>query len=311
MMDYKQSINKIFEANRTYWIMESRLGFDDELFYQDEIPAIIDMIESKLNVKYNPENPKLKKIMDVQLLKLKNKEIIVSVINKLGTDWTLTRNGNHLHLMIGRGGYYGYPIIRENFTWEVDGVCDFREKGLKSLKGSPVDVHGDFDCSNNELTSLEGCPETIRKDFNCGSNKLTSLKGCPKVIGDTFTCTGNMLSTLEYGPEKVGVHYLCNRNKLTSLKGSPKHIYGDFLCSFNNLTSLNGCPVAIYDGLSCNNNNLQSLEDGPRIVKGLYDCQDNPDLTQLDIDNIETKIEGQFRYGNNHGLPRRTIDNEL
>lgn len=58
---------------------------------------------------------------------------------------------------------------------------------LTSLKGSPVNVFGNFSCRKLGLTSLVGAPDYVDANFNCSGNPITSLEGMPKVFGN-FTC---------------------------------------------------------------------------------------------------------------------------
>ena len=65
---------------------------------------------------------------------------------------------------------------------------------LTSLKGSPEEIIGDFDCSANYLTSLEGAPSSIGGNFVCDYNAITSLHNIHKQIkkiGDSANFTNN------------------------------------------------------------------------------------------------------------------------
>ena len=61
---------------------------------------------------------------------------------------------------------------------------------LKSLKGCPKEVGGNFDCTFcSELASLEGAPEKIGGNFDCREcANLKLLKGAPKEVGGYFDC---------------------------------------------------------------------------------------------------------------------------
>ena len=54
---------------------------------------------------------------------------------------------------------------------------------LKTLKGAPPYVGGDFNCAMNYITTLKGGPKYVGGDFLCFRNCLTSLKGLPKMCG--------------------------------------------------------------------------------------------------------------------------------
>ena len=102
-------------------------------------------------------------------------------------------------------------------TYEGDIRCTY--VSLKSLKGCPKKVTGNFFGSNNKLTSLEGAPEYVGGDFDCHYNKLTSLKGAPEYVGGDFNCNYNRLTSLEGAPKYFGENLNCMGNSLTSLDG--------------------------------------------------------------------------------------------
>lgn len=112
---------------------------------------------------------------------------------------------------------------------EVSGYFNIQSAGLKSLKGAPRKVDGDFKCSlNNELTSLKGAPQEVGGHFNCLQNALTSLEGAPKRIKGIFACGYNSLKTLEGAPEVVEGSFQCAGNPLVSLAEAPESV-GNFL----------------------------------------------------------------------------------
>ena len=80
---------------------------------------------------------------------------------------------------------------------DKDGNIDCRYLDLKSLKGAPKVVKGDFWCSVNRLKSLEGAPEYVGGSFDCHYNQLKSLEGAPKEVGGSFDCRYNRLTSLE------------------------------------------------------------------------------------------------------------------
>ncbi len=102
-------------------------------------------------------------------------------------------------------------------------------QNIKSLIGSPKEVIGDYNRSNNSLDYLIFSPLKINGDFDVTYNKLTSLKGSPRIINGDFSCA---------------------HNNLTSLEGSPLEVSGDYYCSYNeNLSSLKYCTKNIKDSL--------------------------------------------------------------
>jgi hypothetical protein len=170
-----------------------------------------------------------------------------------------------------------FGVVTGNFIFE-----EFKT-GFISLKGSPIEVGGDFDCSNNKLTSLEGAPRKVGGSFNCFNNKLTSLRGAPIEVGGDFDCSNNKLTSLE------------GANKLTSLEGAPWKVGGSFDCSNNKLTSLEGAPRKVGGSFVCTRNKLTSLEGAPLNVGGVFYCKYNP-LTSLE--GAPLKIGERFIYHN-------------
>jgi hypothetical protein len=105
----------------------------------------------------------------------------------------------------------------------VDSSCIFAERGLKSLKGAPHTVNGDFDCSMNALTSLAHAPQTIGggAQFRCDGNKLTSLAHAPANTAE-LVCNNNLLTNLQDVPP-CGMLW-ATENPFTSFKHTPDHI---------------------------------------------------------------------------------------
>ena len=152
---------------------------------------------------------------------------------------------------------YEYPYLEmrlEEFPvnfGKVSGSFDVSNNNLRSLKGCPIYVGCDFDCSrNDDLLSLSGGPLSVGGSYNCEGNKLESLEGAPKSIAGIFTCTGNRLTTLKGAPEEIGIDFDCDFNRLTSLVGAPKSVGGVFTCDYNNLLSLEGAPSSVGEDFS-------------------------------------------------------------
>ena len=106
--------------------------------------------------------------------------------------------------------------INDDFTIDVDGSVDLRDKKLKEFPDYIQFgvVNGRFDCSHNQLTSLRGCPRVVKHTFSCYRNRLTSLEGAPTTVGINFDCSDN---------------------RLVTLKGAPKKVRGDFFCMYNSI----------------------------------------------------------------------------
>ena len=161
---------------------------------------------------------------------------------------------------------------------EVKGsfLCD--DLRLISLKGAPLKVGVDFDCSYNELTSLEGSPKEVGRDFICSRNSLDSLKGSPEVVGESFDCGDTGLISLEGAPFNIVNNFDCSSNSLTSLKGAPETVGGNFYCNDNHLTSLEGAPREVGGNFTCSGNRLTSLKGVPQKIKGVFVGYRNPQL---------------------------------
>lgn len=105
----------------------------------------------------------------------------------------------------------------------VDGDCVFEDMKLKSLKGAPHTVNGDFNCSWNDLTTLQHAPTTLGAgaSFGCSHNKLTSLAHAPPHAAE-LTCDHNLLKNLVDAPP-CDVLWAPN-NPFESFKNTPDHI---------------------------------------------------------------------------------------
>ncbi len=71
----------------------------------------------------------------------------------------------------------------------------FLDNKITSLKGSPNNVKGSYDCSLNPITSFEGAPTNISRNFyGMELKNLKSLKGFPKyVANNVFLSMTDML----------------------------------------------------------------------------------------------------------------------
>lgn len=84
---------------------------------------------------------------------------------------------------------------------KITGSFRFIGGYLKSLKGSPREVGGSLNCSDNELTSLEGAPLEVDGEFHCRVNKLSDLRGGPREVGGMYDVSYNSLITLAGAPK--------------------------------------------------------------------------------------------------------------
>ena len=170
---------------------------------------------------------------------------------------------------------------------KIKGNFVVHSRKLKSIKGGPEEVGGDFDCRRcKSLKTLEGGPEEVGGNFYCSScSLLTNLKGAPKEVGGYFDCNYcESLKTLEGAPEKVGGFFDCvDCPQLKSLKGAPKEVGGSF-------------RVGSWLISNCS---LKSLEGAPKIIHGNFVC-----YTSLPEEEID---KGKQLYGVNFKIFHNSI----
>ena len=104
----------------------------------------------------------------------------------------------------------------------VQGGCSFSEMNLRTLRGSPHSVNGDFDCSHNNLVNLMYAPKHLADSLRCSNNQLTSLTGCPQVPGE-LDCSSNKLTDLSTSPP-VRVCW-ATLNPFQHFRNTPGHIH--------------------------------------------------------------------------------------
>lgn len=76
----------------------------------------------------------------------------------------------------------------ENLPYKIGGGINISYSiGLKSLKGIPEIVNGNFDCGGCDLTTLVGGPKIVRGDFDCDGNPLENFDGCPEIVEGDFS----------------------------------------------------------------------------------------------------------------------------
>lgn len=137
---------------------------------------------------------------------------------------------------------------------------------IKSLKGLPNEIMGDFDISNNMLENLADCPQIIKGSFSCTNSNLNSLKGGPTNVRSGYNISNNNLESLEGSPEIVD-NFDCDNNNLKTLKDGPKEV-NYFSCNSNKLKTLEGFPEIINGyRVQCKENQLYTLEGLPLSYK--------------------------------------------
>ena len=84
---------------------------------------------------------------------------------------------------------HGSPDICED-----DFIC--YAPSLKSLKGGPTEVHGNYSINYTNISNLIGSPKIVHGSFSCSINELITLDGLSVEIGGTFSCAYNKLASL-------------------------------------------------------------------------------------------------------------------
>jgi hypothetical protein len=135
--------------------------------------------------------------------------------------------------------------INDDLSIDVKDNVFLYSKGLNDilpLKFRRVD--GYVDCSSNKLKSLRGCPKWIGGDFYCYQNIfLTSLEFGPEYVGGDFDCRGDhnfpgKLTSLEHLPTYIGGNINCKYNKIWSFKGIPDNFRGELICNYNPIQNI-------------------------------------------------------------------------
>lgn len=183
----------------------------------------------------------------------------------------------------------------KNYTIRKNGIVDIHEffilKG--NIKKLPIQFGissgYSFSCAKSKLKTLKGFPYKVMGNFVCVESELTSLKGCPKYVGGYFDCSDNLLETLQYCPKYVGEDFYCDYNKLISLNYCPDIIYGVFRCNNNNLVSLKGGPHIVWKQYICRNNKLKSFDGLPFIIGRLLSIENN-NIKEDELINFYTLV---------------------
>lgn len=81
-------------------------------------------------------------------------------------------------------------------------------------------VTGDFD-GGLKLKSLKGAPKYVGGDFICNSPHLKSLVGGPIEVGGHYDVGGSGISSLEGAPKEVGKRFVFRQTVVTKANGLP------------------------------------------------------------------------------------------
>lgn len=191
-----------------------------------------------------------------------------------------------------------YDFLRrfETSTWKRDSNGVINVKGHLHIWGFngeefPVQfgtVDSDFSCHNSDnLKSFKGFPHTVHGEFNMNASPVPSMVGGPTFVGDGFTgsfCGG--LKNLKGSPRRVEKEgwSMAYCHNLESLEGGPDYVEGDFDIRDNDkLSSLVGSPKVIEKGglLIKDCKSLKSLDGITPDIGGSVRIQECAQLSSL------------------------------
>ena len=187
------------------------------------------------------------------------------VITEIDGSLTVRVNGN---VKFENAHIEYLPVV---FT-EVTGTFIINKCGLKSLKGVPQIIDGNFNCSNNRLQSLSYGPTNVGGDYSCSYNLLTMLKSPLKQLAGGFDFSRNVkLKSMEGIIDIVNGEMDGSNCDLRSLEFSPKEVNGTYNVGENfNLTSLEHITPIIGGDVYFNLCKIESLR---HIAKYLKKCK--------------------------------------
>lgn len=168
-------------------------------------------------------------------------------------------------------------VVNDIFEWnEFDGEFNCFKCNIESLEGFPRKINKHHnDCGINvdkckNLKTLKGAPDVVYGNFYCmGCDSLESLEGAPNKVYGEFNCRYcDSLKSLKGAPEYVSGNFNCADCKnLESLEGISDTIYGDFDCGYcKSLKSLKGLPTLIGGSLYLPKIDALFDEEGAEIV---------------------------------------------
>ena len=189
--------------------------------------------------------------------------------------------------------------IHDDMSISVNGDVSFYKQGLSHLPLRFKKVSGFFDMAYNPIKTLKGCPIEIGGDFSCSYTKIKSFDHAPKKVGGIL-CKGNDIKSTNNIPY-VERNIIISENKLESLDGIQEIINGNFYCGHNELKSLE--PVIEVKGhLMADRNKLSDFYSIPKVpinkkiwlnnnkfefIYSAFDMEENPslieDFNELDI----------------------------
>lgn len=178
--------------------------------------------------------------------------------------------------------------INQDGVIDVDGSVDIRKSiTIKKGRNIPIQfgvVKGDFNCSYCLLKTLWGSPSEVHGDFNCTANDLTSLKGGPAVVIGAYKANGcRKLLGWDGAPKSVGGNFeSMNCEAISAEALNNTKIGGDMILDNNKLRGISKCYENVGGKISLNSNLISHL-DKVAIDSGRLEYSDNP-ISQVDIE---------------------------
>lgn len=166
----------------------------------------------------------------------------------------------------------------------IKGLFTISGKNLKSLRGIPDKVNGDFIIQNcDNLKQLDVMPSEIGGDINIENSGIENLIGIPKSFDGVVN-----LKSLPNLTSLSGLNDIFNDNlsikdceNLTTLKDGPKKIHGIITINGCGLTSLEYFPVGARSIYIYNCQELKTLKGAPKEVTRNFYCVNCNGLTNL------------------------------
>ena len=151
-----------------------------------------------------------------------------------------------------------------------------------------VSTHYNLNVSNKQIADLTGIEGfTNLGVLACEYNLLTSLDLSNNLNLNLLHCQDNLLTSLNVSSNTELVYLWCDDNQLTTLDLSNNPLLHNLICETNQLTSLDISNNPDLTAFWCNDNQLTSLDlrNGHNVYITNLDCQDNPNLYCIDVDD--------------------------
>ena len=97
---------------------------------------------------------------------------------------------------------------------------------FNSVKGHFLIVN-DFEGGKGNLKSMKGFPKTIGGNFSCVNQKLTNLKDGPDIVNGSYCVNNNIINELTWTPTKVRGYLDFSNNQISDFKNLDKFETGN------------------------------------------------------------------------------------